>query len=124
MMGSPAGRHDHLEELIAAEALGGIDELDRQRLERELAAHGPDCEECGRLLTEYGEAAANLALALEPVPLSPGAEVRLVQLARAGTEGRTPGGERSGEERVRALPVRPRGVRRWVAPAAVAATLV
>jgi anti-sigma-K factor RskA len=103
--------HEHIEELIAAEALGGLDESDRGLLELELAKHGPDCEECGRLLVEYGQAAADLALALEPVPLSPGAEDRLMDLAR---------GERAPVVRLGRM-TRPR---RWFAPAGVAAALL
>lgn len=110
-MSASAGGHDHIEALIATEALGGLDESDRRLLELELAKHGPDCEECGRLLVEYGQAAADLALALEPVPLSPGAEDRLMELARA---------ERAPVVRLS----RTNLSRRWVAPAAVAAALL
>ncbi len=81
-------------------------------MERELAAHGPDCDECVRLFSEYGEAAADLALSLEPVPLSAGAEDRLMQLA--AQQQRIP---------MPSNPTRRALVRRWVAPA-VAATLL
>lgn len=75
--------HDHLEELIVADALDALDEADRRDLENELAAHGEDCAECRGLLSAYSEVAARLAGSLDPVPLSPGAEDRLLEAARA-----------------------------------------
>ena len=118
---SPTGDHDHIEELIAAEALGGLDEPDRLALDRELAAHGPGCSECGRLFAEYGQTAADLALTLEPIPLSPGAEDRLMERALgepASKRGLLQGSEPAGW-RARVTPVR-----RWVATAAVAAAVL
>jgi hypothetical protein len=74
--------HDEIEELIAAEALDGLDPGERDRLFREMASHGPDCPDCARLLGEYSEVAGWLALALEPTALSEGAEERLIRAAR------------------------------------------
>lgn len=85
---SGAGRsHDRLEELIAADALDGLERDEALELERELAAHGPDCEECRRLLVDYAEVAGRMATALEPVPLSAAEEDRLMQAlaAESGT---------------------------------------
>jgi hypothetical protein len=73
--------HDEIEELIAAQALDGLDPADRDRLFREMAGHGPDCPDCARLLGEYAEVAGWLVLALEPTALSEGAEERLIAAA-------------------------------------------
>ena len=74
--------HDLIEELIAADVLHGLDELDRRRLERELESHGPDCEECDRLIAEYSEVAARLAVSLDPAAPSAEAEERVMALVR------------------------------------------
>jgi hypothetical protein len=74
--------HGTIEELLAADVLGGLDELDRRRLERELERHGRDCAECHRLLVQYSEVAGSLSLTVEPAPLSDAAEDRLMDLAR------------------------------------------
>jgi len=105
--------HDLIEELIAADVLHGLDELDRRRLERELESHGPDCEECDRLIAEYSEVAARLAVSLEPVSPSPDAEERVMARVRE-------------LDRPAARPERearrtPSTRRRWVAFVAVAA---
>jgi anti-sigma-K factor RskA len=112
------GSHERIEQLIAAHVLGGLDEPERQELDRELAAHGPECPECRTLMAEYTEAAAGLALALAPVPMSAGAEDRLVAAARG--EVRVLPGPRSTDEEPSLPARRPR----WVAAAAVAAVLV
>ena len=64
--------HTRIEELIAIRSIGGLDPQEEAELEREMASHGPDCEECRRLETEYGEVAGRLAFALDPVALRPG----------------------------------------------------
>ena len=74
--------HDHIEELIAADVLGGLDEAQRLDLQREQATHGPGCADCERLLAEYAETAGQLAFFPEPMALSPGAEDRLIEAAR------------------------------------------
>jgi len=104
--------HDRLEELIAADVLDGLDEADRVELERGLAAHGA-CEECDRLLSQYSEAAAGLAMALDPLPLTRGAGERLLTAARGEHPVATP----------RAPSIVVRRTRRWLATAAVAACL-
>jgi anti-sigma-K factor RskA len=118
-MRSSGGSHDRIEQLITAHALDGLEEPDRQELARELAAHGPECAECRGLLIEYAETAAGLAMALAPVPMSAGAEDRLMAAARGDIQvvpgPRTPR-EPSGPARI------PRS--RWVAAAAVAAALL
>lgn len=60
--------HALIDELLAAQALDGLDAGDAALLERELAAHG-DCEECRRLELEHTEVAGMLALALDPRPV-------------------------------------------------------
>jgi len=95
-----ARSHERLEELIAADALGGLDDADHRELVAEMADHGPDCPDCARLVAEYGEVAALLAVSLDPVPVSAEAEDRLRDAARA-TE--TPVPEPEGARRPRWL---------------------
>jgi hypothetical protein len=120
-----AGRsHERLEELIAADALAGLDDADREAMLREMAEHGPDCPECLRLVSEYSEVAGRLAISLDPLRLSAGFEDRLREAARAA---RPP----SAPEEPEVLPpgeARPvtaggRGRRWWVTAAAVAAAV-
>ncbi len=63
--------HTVIEELLAVRSLGGLDDDDVERLDRELAAHG-ECEECRRLADEYDETAGRLGFALEPIPVDLG----------------------------------------------------
>ncbi len=109
--------HDLIEELIAADVLHGLDELDRRRLERELESHGPDCDECDRLIAEYSEVAARLAVSLDPAPTSAEAEERLMAIVRE--VGDSVAEPRRPDRRVPAAARASR--RRWVALAAVAA---
>ena len=60
--------HTTIEELLAVQALGGLDGDDVQTLAAERASHG-DCEECARLEAEFSETAGRLAFSLEPVPV-------------------------------------------------------
>ena len=64
--------HTRIEELLAIRSLGGLDPPDLADLEREMGSHGPDCEECRRLETEFEETAGRLAFALEPVAVRDG----------------------------------------------------
>jgi hypothetical protein len=123
--------HDEIEELIAADALDGLDRSERDRLFNEMAGHGPDCPDCARLLAEYSEVAGWLALALEPTALSEGAEERLIQATRGEPDAssRLIAEEApAGPEQVVALPERSARPaigrwRQWVAAASVAALL-
>lgn len=117
-MRSSDGSHDRLEQLIAAHALDGLDEPEQQELARELAAHGPGCQECRRLLADYAETAAGLALALTPVPVSAGTEDRLVA---ARGEVVVPRPRPNQQVPAGGVPARRS---RWVAAAAVAAALM
>ncbi len=140
-----ARSHDRIEELVAADALDGLDERDRLELRREMATHGEHCLECERLVAEYTEAAGRLAFGLEPVPMSPGAEDRLLETARSIREpsGLAPGTVASRDRPSSVLPDRPllpqvprqgdrprlaairrrTDVRRWLSAAAVAAAI-
>jgi hypothetical protein len=82
--------HDRLEELFAADAMGGLDDDGRRELHELLTWHDPTCAECARFRREYGEVAASMGLSLEPVPVSAGAEERLLTAARTTTQGRPP----------------------------------
>jgi hypothetical protein len=73
--------HDRIEELIAIRAIGGLDGPDGSDLEREMASHEPDCEECRRLETDYAEVAGRLAFALDPVGVRLGFERETMGLA-------------------------------------------
>jgi hypothetical protein len=77
--------HSLIEQLMAAEALGGLDEADRGALARERAAHG-ECEECARLEAGFAETAGRLAFALDPAPV--GDDVAGGILRMAGTRDR------------------------------------
>src|SRR5687767_2212001 len=66
------------EELVAAHALGALDEEERAGLERHLAA---GCPVCGPELAAMGRVAE--AIALAPLPVMPRPEVRGELLARA-----------------------------------------
>jgi anti-sigma-K factor RskA len=72
--------HDHIEELLAVAALGGMSGPERAELDREMAAHG-ECDTCVQLRREAEQTAGALALTLEPEPLSPGLVDRIVSEA-------------------------------------------
>lgn len=60
--------HSLIEELMAADALGGLDPTDRERLTLERSLHG-DCDECARIEAEFAETAGRLGFALDPIPV-------------------------------------------------------
>lgn len=62
--------HTVIEELLAVQALGGLDGDDVTTLDRELAGHG-ECDECARLRDEFDEVAGRLGFALDPSPVDP-----------------------------------------------------
>jgi anti-sigma-K factor RskA len=96
--------HDAIEELLAVEALGGLDGDDRASLDRMLADHD-DCAVCRRLRAAYGETAAALAASLDPEPVDLSVADRII------------GGSDELAER------RARRARRWVPIVAVAAVI-
>ena len=77
--------HDRIEELIAIRSIGELDPLEQAELERLMASHGLDCEECRRLEVEYGEVAGRLAFALDPVALRPDFAEKTIDLALGET---------------------------------------
>jgi hypothetical protein len=117
--------HGELEELIVAEALDGLDQGDADRLTMLLDEHGPDCLTCRALISGYREAAGHLALVVDPVPMSAGAEDALLLAAtgrRPEPQGPAEPGEPPAPESI-AERRRPRRPIRWVAAAAIAAAL-
>jgi anti-sigma-K factor RskA len=70
-----------IEELLALEALGGLESDDRARLDALLAAPGPDTAEYEELRAGFAETAAMLGAALEPSPVSAGLEARTLAAA-------------------------------------------
>src|SRR5262245_6306440 len=71
-VGAMTRDHTRIEELLAIRSIGGLDPQDEDALERAMASHGSDCEDCRRLETEFGEVAGRLAFALDPAPLREG----------------------------------------------------
>ncbi len=122
--------HDRIEELIALDALVGLDEAERAELAAALVEHGDDCPVCAELLASTADAAAAFAFALEPAEAPDGAEERLIAAASArpvptfspaAAPVLTPlpgGADEPTKER------RPRSIGRWVAAVAVAAALL
>ena len=131
--------HGRLEELIAADALDGLDEKDELQLRNEMSTHGPDCKECARLVREYWEVAGSLALSLEPKPVTLEQEDRLLAAARKDSAEREPtsgGGplirvapeagsrhRRPGQLEPKIARARRSARERWVATAAIAAAM-
>jgi len=62
------GDHSLIEELLAADALGGLDDDDKARLARERSAHGA-CEECRSIEIGFAETAGRIAFSLTPQPV-------------------------------------------------------
>lgn len=110
-MTTPPRPHEELEELIAAEALDGLDEDGRRVMVRIMAEHGPDCPECIRLTADHSEIAAHLGLSVDPAPLSAGAEGALLRAARQELAVEVP------------FRLRPTRTAAWIAAVAVAAVL-
>lgn len=128
-MTEPVRPHEDVEQLIAAHALDGLDPSEVTELRRRMAEHGPACAECDRLVAAYSEVAARLATVLDPVPLSEGAEDRLMEAARAVGAADRPADRPSGvdvgdlDTARRERLVRGGGQGRWASIAAVAAAV-
>jgi anti-sigma-K factor RskA len=75
--------HTEIEELLALEALGGLEPDDRARLDVLLAEHGADCPECAELRSGLSDTAAMLGTGLRPTGVSAGLENRTVAAALA-----------------------------------------
>jgi anti-sigma-K factor RskA len=74
--------HSQIEELLAVAALGGLEPDEEAALRREMAEHGPDCEVCRRLESEFEATAGLLGFALDPVPVDPAIADRILAEAR------------------------------------------
>lgn len=72
--------HTVIEELLAVQALGGLDGQDEETLRRERASHG-DCAECRALEAAYTDVAGMLPLALEPEPIDASMADRIIESA-------------------------------------------
>jgi len=75
--------HGEIEELLALEAIGGLEPADGARLAELRAEHGPACAECAALEAEFRDTAAGLAGGLVPARLSDDLEERTVAAALA-----------------------------------------
>ena len=69
--------HTTIEELLAVQALGGLDGDDVDVLARERATHG-DCDECRRLEDGFAETAGRFAFSLEAEPVDAGMVDRII----------------------------------------------
>jgi hypothetical protein len=78
--------HSLIEELMAADALGGLDDDDRALLERERASHG-DCAECREIASGFAEAAGRLGFVLTPEPVDETMADRILASSRTTAEG-------------------------------------
>lgn len=86
--------HTEIEELLALEALGGLEPADRARLDALLAEHGPDCARCADLRQEFADTAAMLGTGLEPTQVSGTLEERTVAAVLEGaSDSGTSGGD-------------------------------
>jgi anti-sigma factor RsiW len=63
--------HTRIEELLALDALGGLDGTDTDELRSELDDHGPGCEQCAALRADFAETAGLLPFSLEPEAVRP-----------------------------------------------------
>ena len=114
--------HSVIEELMAADALGGLDDEATALLRRERASHG-DCEVCRANEVAFAETASRLALTLTPLPVDDSMLERILASPReerptpiaAGADPRDELSERR---------ARTRAWRALAAAAAVAAALV
>jgi hypothetical protein len=117
--------HARIEELLAVQALDGLDGDDRDELDRELAAHG-DCATCRDLEAGFAETAGRLAFALDPERVDGAIADRIVATPRAATIRDAT----AAEDPVRVPDVdelaeaRDRRWRPWRVPVAVAAAFV
>ena len=119
--------HTQIEELMAAEALGGLDPEDQAILDRERAAHAP-CDGCRDIEASFAEVGGRLAFSLDPVPVDMAVADRI--LAQGGRPTRIPD---LGASQPSVVPLpeagparskRNRRGRRWAAAVGIAAVLV
>ncbi|HVF08229.1 MAG TPA: anti-sigma factor [Actinomycetota bacterium] len=115
--------HSVIQELMAVDALDGLDGDDRERLRRERAAHG-DCDECRALELEFAEIAAQLATALEPIPVDDSMVDRILASSPSAPAPAPPAGSEPLDELSVRRSVRSRAWQAWSAAAAAAAVFV
>jgi hypothetical protein len=127
--------HERIEELLAVQALGGLEPGDLAEFDRLRTEHGLDCEVCRRAELEFDEIAGRLAFVFGPVAVPEGMEDALMARAleerpaadapapeepsTAPPTGPDDGRDELAERRARRRPGR---TARWVA--AIAAVLV
>lgn len=87
-MSSGMNQHERIEELLAADALGGLGPSDEAELAAAWEDHGQHCESCQRARAEFGEIAGRLAFVLPPAPVSQDMADRILRMAdERGSEG-------------------------------------
>jgi anti-sigma-K factor RskA len=103
--------HQVIEELLAADALSGLEPAEREDLDARMAEHGT-CAECEALRRGYVEAAGLLAASLDPMPVDPAMADAILTNARRAA----PSDDLAERREARS--------RRWVALVALAAVFV
>jgi hypothetical protein len=120
--------HEHIEELLAAQALDGLDAADERALRDAQREHG-DCEECSRLERDLREVSGLLAFALTPAAADPAIAERIVVSDRdvaapSGARAGAPATDDLGDRRARRARTDDRRARTWTALLGVAAVVV
>ena len=115
--------HSAIEELMAADALGGLDDDESALLLRERASHG-DCEACQAIEVAFAETASRLALTLTPLPVADSMLERILESRRDEQPTPVPAGADPRDELSARRARRPRAWQALAAAAAVAAALV
>jgi anti-sigma-K factor RskA len=72
--------HERIEELLAAQVLGGLEVGDERELADARSEHGEDCAVCAGLERELSEVAGLLPFSLDPVPVDPSIADRVLAL--------------------------------------------
>jgi Anti-sigma-K factor rskA len=114
--------HSLIDELLAIQALDGLDGDDEATLDRELAAHRP-CEECDRLQVEHAEVAGRLAFALDPLPVPAGMVDRILAEPQRGEAAQQDAVARDEVARDEVGRRRDARLRRWQGATGVAAAI-
>ena len=120
--------HEHIEELLAAQALDGLDAADERALREARREHG-DCEDCSRLERELREVSGLLAFALTPTAADPAIAQRIVASAPdaavpSDARPAAPATDDLNDRRARRGEPEDRRARTWTALLAVAAVVV